>query len=167
MALSAFLSAKACILSGNLGSCYPWHFFLQLFKLQRRFGGDKRFDLNERFLESDNENEVAEDDNHLNPKNNLVESKDSSGKHEEEEKHTIINLRQEKEMELKVLGSILGEDLSLGFGEKEFGEKNSIFRYCILQYKRRQNMRIYFLILVKKRKRRFRNEPLMSRIATN
>jgi len=100
----------------------------RLFKLQRRFGGDKRFDLNERFLESDDENEVAEDDNHLNAKNNLVESKDSSGKHEEEEEHTIINLRQEKEMERKVLGSILGEDLSLGFGEKEFGEENSRFR---------------------------------------
>lgn len=139
MALSTFLTATACIiLSGNLGSCYPWHFFLQLFKLQRRFGGDKRFDLNERFLESDDENEVAEDDNHLNAKNNLVESKDSSGKHEEEE-HNIINLRQEKEMERKVLGSILGEDLSLGFGEKEFGEENSRFRYCTLQ-KRRQNM---------------------------
>lgn len=139
MALSTFLTATACIiLSGNLVSCYPWHFFLQLFKLQRRFGGDKRFDLNERFLESDDENEVAEDDNHLNAKTNLVESKDSSGKHEEEE-HTIINLRQEKEMERKVLGSILGEDLSLGFGEKEFGEENSRFRYCILQ-KRRQNM---------------------------
>ena len=107
--------------------------------MQRRFGGDKRFDLNERFLESDDENEVAEDDNRLNAKNNLVESKDSSGKHEDEE-HTIINLRQEKEMERKVLGSILGEDLSLGFGEKEFGEENSRFRYCILQYKRRQNM---------------------------
>lgn len=139
MALSTFLTATACIiLSGNLVSCYPWHFFLQLFKLQRRFGGDKRFDLNERFLESDDENEVAEDDNHLNAKNNLVESKDSSGKHEDEE-HTIINLRQEKEMERKVLGSILGEDLSLGFGEKEFREENSRFRYSIIQ-KRRQNM---------------------------
>ena len=103
---------------------------LQLFKLQRRFGGDKRFDLNERFLESDDESEVADGDNHVNAENDHVESKDSTGTHDEEEEHTSMNLRQEKEMELKVLGSILGEDLRLEFGEKEIEEKNSRFRYC-------------------------------------
>ena len=99
---------------------------LQLFKLQRTFGGDKRFDLDSRFLESEGDDEDNDGDDDAQKETGKDDADESFSTHEEDD--IIGNLKQEKAMALKVLSSILGGDFSAEFGHGENQEKVPEFR---------------------------------------
>lgn len=103
----------------------------QLFKLQRTFGGDKRFELDSRFLESEEEDE---DDHDAHTQSDQVDEEGSSSKYnskdvtKEVEDGISADLKQEKEMALKVLSNLLGGDFRAEFNQGG-QEKDPEFRY--------------------------------------
>ena len=103
----------------------------QLFKLQRTFGGDKRFELDSRFLESEEEDE---DDHDAHTQSDKVDEEGSSSKYnskdvtKEVEDGISADLKQEKEMALKVLSNLLGGDFRAEFNQGG-QEKDPEFRY--------------------------------------
>lgn len=103
----------------------------QLFKLQRTFGGDKRFELDSRFLESEEEDE---DDHDAHTQSDKVDEEGSSAKYnskdvtKEVEDGISADLKQEKEMALKVLSNLLGGDFRAEFNQGG-QEKEPEFRY--------------------------------------
>ena len=103
----------------------------QLFKLQKTYFGDKRFVLDSRFLESDEDDEAAADDyrERVTGERKRVKSKEPVNTHDEDD--TSRSLKEEKEMELRVLGSILGTDLRAEFDQEEIQVKESGFRYFV------------------------------------
>lgn len=100
----------------------------ELFKLQKTYFGDKRFVLDSRFLESDEDDEAAADDyrERVTGERKRVKSKEPMNTHDEDD--TSRSLKEEKEMELRVLGSILGTDLRAEFDQEEIQVKESGFR---------------------------------------
>lgn len=107
----------------------------QLFKLQRTFGGDKRFELDSRFLESEEEDEDGHD---AHTQSDKVDEEESSSKYnnkdvtKEVEDGISEDLKQEKEMALKVLSNLLGGDFRAEFNQGG-QETEPEFRYvCIL-----------------------------------
>lgn len=96
--------------------------------MQRTFGGDKRFDLDSRFLESEEDDE-DDDDDHMQKETAMDDAKESFPTQEEVD--IIGNLKQEKEMAMKVLSSILGGDFRAEFGHGENQEKVPEFRYLL------------------------------------
>ena len=96
--------------------------------MQRTFGGDKRFDLDSRFLESEEDDE-DDDDDHAQKETAMDDADESFSTHEEDD--IIGNLKQEKEMAMKVLSSILGGDFRAEFGHGEKQEKVPEFRYLL------------------------------------
>jgi len=100
----------------------------QLFKLQRTFGGDKRFELDSRFLESDDE-DSGHDDYNKRKETAKVNAQESLSRHDDDKEDDIReNLKHEKEMAMKVLSSILGGDFRAKFGHGESQEKVPEFR---------------------------------------
>lgn len=99
--------------------------------MQRSFGGDKRFDLDSRFRESEEDDE-DEDEDHM-PNEEILDGNEPSSTREEDE--ISGNLKQEKEMALKVLSSILGGDFRAEFGQGENHEKASEYRYLCFKFK--------------------------------
>lgn len=103
----------------------------QLFKLQRTFGGDKRFELDSRFLESEEEDE---DDHDAHTQSDKVDEEGSSSKYNSKdvtkdvEDGISADLKQEKEMALKVLSNLLGGDFRAEFNQGG-QEKEPEFRY--------------------------------------
>lgn len=97
--------------------------------MQRSFGGDKRFDLDSRFRESEGDDE---DEDHM-PNEEILDGNEPSSTREEDE--ISGNLKQEKEMALKVLSSILGGDFRAEFGQGENHEKASEYRYLCFKFK--------------------------------
>lgn len=106
----------------------------QLFKLQRTFGGDKRFELDSRFLESEEEDE---DDHDAHTQSDKVDEEGSSSKYNskdvtnEVEDGISADLKQEKEMALKVLSNLLGGDFRAEFNQGG-QEKEPEFRYVYI-----------------------------------
>ena len=84
----------------------------QLFKLQRTFGGDKRFELDSRFLESEEEDE---DDHDAHTQSDKVDEEGSSSKYnskdvaKEVEDGISADLKQEKEPECRYVYNITEE----------------------------------------------------------
>lgn len=109
----------------------------QLFKLQRTFGGDKRFELDSRFLESEEEDE---DDYDAHTQSDKVDEEGSSSKYnskdvtKEVEDGISADLKQEKEMALKVLSNLLGGDFRAEFN-RGGQEKEPEFRYVYILLK--------------------------------
>lgn len=109
----------------------------QLFKLQRTFGGDKRFELDSRFLESEEEDE---DDYDAHTQSDKVDEEGSSSKYnskdvtKEVEDGISADLKQEKEMALKVLSNLLGGDFRAEFNQGG-QEKEPEFRYVYILLK--------------------------------
>ena len=99
--------------------------------MQRTFGGDKRFDLDSRFLESEEDDE-DDDDDHAQKETAMDDADQTFSTHEEDD--IIGNLKQEKEMAMKVLSSILGGDLRAEFGHGEKQEKVPEFRYLFASF---------------------------------
>ena len=103
----------------------------QLFKLQRTFGGDKRFELDSRFLESEEEDE---DDHDAHTQPDKVDEEGSLSKYNSKEVSMEVedgisaDLKQEKEMALKVLSNLLGGDFRAEFNQGG-QEKEPEFRY--------------------------------------
>ncbi|XP_022787227.1 nucleolar protein 8-like [Stylophora pistillata] len=84
----------------------------ELFKLQRTYGGDKRFDLDVRFLESD---EDDDDNNDVRRAARSVAQKRESRGYEgatprEDEDEISKSIQEEKQMAFKVIRNILGAD---------------------------------------------------------
>ena len=94
--------------------------------MQRTFGGDKRFDLDSRFLESEGDDEDNDGDDDAQKETGKDDADESFSTPEEDD--IIGNLKQEKAMALKVLSSILGGDFSAEFGHGENQEKVPEFR---------------------------------------
>lgn len=109
----------------------------QLFKLQRTFGGDKRFELDSRFLESEEEDEDPHD---AHTQSDKVDEEGSSSKYnskdvtEEVEDGISADLKQEKEMAFKVLSNLLGGDFRAEFNQGG-QEKDPEFRYVYILLK--------------------------------
>jgi len=109
----------------------------QLFKLQRTFGGDKRFELDSRFLEREEEDE---DDHDAHTQSDKVDEEGSSSKYnskdvtKEVEDGISADLKQEKEMALKVLSNLLGGDFRAEFN-RGGQEKEPEFRYVYILLK--------------------------------
>ena len=97
--------------------------------MQRTFGGDKRFELDSRFLESDDE-DSGHDDYNKRKETAKVNAQESLSRHDDDKEDDIReNLKHEKEMAMKVLSSILGGDFRAKFGHGESQEKVPEFRY--------------------------------------
>lgn len=104
--------------------------------MQKTFGGDKRFELDSRFLESEEEDDDHHADNfgdrgkvvRSDAKKSLSEDyKDIVSTQEEDE--ISRSLTEEKEMAMKVLSNILGGDFRTEYGSLESQEKVPEFRY--------------------------------------
>ncbi|XP_078372062.1 uncharacterized protein LOC144655647 [Oculina patagonica] len=108
----------------------------ELFKLQKTFGGDKRFELDSRFLESEEEDGDHHTDNFgdrgkelvkFDAKKSLSEDyKDIVSKQEEDD--ISRSLTEEKEMAMKVLSNILGGNFRAEYSGQESQEKVPEFR---------------------------------------
>ena len=103
--------------------------------MQRKFGGDRRFELDSRFLESEDEEVSNRRDN---VGNENEESVNSDAKHWLSERYTGTvsiqkkdeisrSLAEEKEIAMKVLSNILGGDFRADYGSQE--KKMPEFRY--------------------------------------
>ena len=109
------------------------HLF-KLFKLQRTFGGDKRFELDSRFLESEEE---GDGDDYTDTNQETVKSdgqrlllKDYTETDLTQRDDEISrSLTEEKKMAMKVLSNILGGDFSAEYGGRESQDKVPEFRY--------------------------------------
>ncbi|XP_078355768.1 uncharacterized protein LOC144640533 [Oculina patagonica] len=108
----------------------------ELFKLQRTFGGDKRFELDSRFLESEEEDGDNHTDNFGDRGKEVVRSdakkslsedyRDIVSKQEEDD--ISRSLTEEKEMAMKVLSNILGGNFRAEYSGQESQEKVPEFR---------------------------------------
>ena len=100
--------------------------------MQRTFGGDKRFELDSRFLENEEE---EDDDPHAYHSGDYGEEAVAPDKDYEETVSTqkddeiSRSLAKEKEMALKVLSNILGGDFRAKYDSRESQEKVPDFRY--------------------------------------
>ena len=105
--------------------------------MQRTFGGDRRFELDSRFLESEGE----EVNNHWgNVGDQDEEAVNSDPRHLLSERNTEIfsphkeddisrSLAEEKEVAMKVLGNIFGGNFRAECNSRESQEKIPEFRY--------------------------------------
>lgn len=108
--------------------------------MQRTFGGDTRFELDSRFLESEGE----EINNHRgNVGDQDEEAVNSDPKHLLSERNTGIvsphnedsisrSLAEEKEVAMKVLGNIFGGNFRAEYSSRESQERIPEFRYRYL-----------------------------------
>ena len=98
-----------------------------MFSLQKSFGGDTRFNLDERFLESeegsDNENNTSEDKRLMEPLSERGKTTDAL--HDGDE--TSTSLAEEKAMSMNVLQNIFGSDINIKFDRLDH-EKRPLFR---------------------------------------
>ena len=99
--------------------------------MQRTFGGDRRFELDTRFLESEDE-EVS------NGRDNLAANSDARALLSKSNSETISrqnddeisrSLTEEKEVAMRVLSSIFGRNFRADHSIRESQEKNPAFRY--------------------------------------
>ncbi|KAJ7392948.1 nucleolar protein 8 [Desmophyllum pertusum] len=103
----------------------------ELFKLQRTFGGDKRFELDSRFLEGeeDDNNHVVKDKEPSKSDTQKVLSEDYQEDVSTQKDDEISrSLTEEKEMAMKVLGNILGGNFRADYDSRESQEKVPAFR---------------------------------------
>lgn len=108
----------------------------QLFKLQRTFGGDRRFELDSRFLESEDE-EVSTGRDNVGDQNEQTANSDARALLSESNLETISpqnddeisrSLTEEKEVAMKVLSNIFGGNFKADHSSRESQEKNPAFR---------------------------------------
>jgi len=109
---------------------------LQLFKLQRTFGGDRRFELDSRFLESEDEEVGIARDNvgdqdaeaaNFDAKDVLSE-RNREAHSPQNDDEISRSLAQEKNMAMKVLSNIFGVNFSADHSSRE-SQENPEFRY--------------------------------------
>lgn len=108
----------------------------QLFKLQRTFGGDRRFELDSRFLESEDE-EVSNSRDNVGGHDEQAVNSDAKALLSESNSETIHpqngdeisrSLTEEKEVAMKVLRNIFGGNFKADHSSRESQEKNPTFR---------------------------------------
>lgn len=100
--------------------------------MQRTFGGDKRFELDSRFLEGeeDDNNHVVKDKEPSKSDTQKVLSEDYQEDVSTQKDDEISrSLTEEKEMAMKVLGNILGGNFRADYDSRESQEKVPAFRY--------------------------------------
>lgn len=105
--------------------------------MQRTFGGDRRFELDSRFLESEDE-EVSTGGDNVGDQNEQTANFDAKALLSESNSGTISpqnddeisrSLVEEKEVAMKVLGNIFGGNFRADHRSRESQEKNPAFRY--------------------------------------
>ena len=105
--------------------------------MQRTFGGDRRFELDSRFLESEDE-EVSNGRDNLDDQDEQAANSDAKALLSKSNSETISpqnddgssrSLTEEKEVAMRVLSSIFGGNFSADHSIRESQEKNPAFRY--------------------------------------
>ena len=104
--------------------------------MQRTYGGDKRFDLDSRFLESEEEDGNDHQVNSDYHNKDIVKGdaqKKLSQRYEgsiptEKEDDISKSIQEEKQMAMKVLSNILGGDFKADYGSRGSTEKVPEFR---------------------------------------
>ena len=105
--------------------------------MQRTFGGDRRFELDSRFLESEDE-EVSNGRDNLGDQDEQAANSDArallSGSNSEtisrqNDDEISRSLTEEKEVAMRVLSSIFGRNFRADHSIRESQEKNPAFRY--------------------------------------
>lgn len=112
--------------------------------MQRTFGGDRRFELDSRFLESEDE-EVSNSRDNVGGQDEQAVNSDAKALLSESNSETIQpqngdeisrSLTEEKEVAMKVLRNIFGGNFEADYSSRESQEKNPTFRYlqcCVSQ----------------------------------
>jgi len=105
--------------------------------LQRTFGGDKRFELDSRFLESEDEevsiardNVGDQDEEATNPDaKDLLSERNTEALSPQNDDEISRSLAEEKDMAMKVLSNIFGGNFRADHNSRESQENNLKFRY--------------------------------------
>ena len=98
--------------------------------MQRTFGGDRRFELDSRFLERDIVGDQDEEAVSSYARHSLSERNTGTvSPHKEDE--ISKSLAEEKEIAMKVLSNIFGGNFRANYSSRESQEKIPEFRYSI------------------------------------